>query len=301
MQYSKPKGKEVLSAVYSLISDQRKLLWLPFLSSIFAFIAIIIVAIPVGVGAALTPSSNSTAQLIVGVIGLWLVLFVSTAIAVFFQVALVFGVNAIMDGEQPTLGWCIGQARGRIGKILAWSAVSATVGVILRLIGGAAAESNNIIAVILGFLIRFLGQAAWALASFFVVPIIVVQNQGPVASMKESVHLVKATFGTLIRSSVRFGIYQLVAVLAAIAIFGGGVVMVFGGGALVIPGVITIGIAIIGFAVIGCIFSVFGAALNAVMYRYATTGQLPSKNQETFESLSNWMVEAGQKKAAPKR
>ena len=293
----RPKGKEVLAAIRALLSEQPKLLLLPVLSGISAFIAMLLVWIPLGLGEVgiFNATDNQGARWVVTVIALWISLFVATAVAIYFQVAIVFGVNAIMDGQKPTLGWCLSQARSKLKQILAWSAVSATVGVILRLIGDAAESSSNGIVALLGILVRLVGGAAWAVASFFVVPIIVTTDMGPIEALKESVRIVRAVFGTLARSGARFGIWAILATIAVIALVIGGVYATATNSAL---GVSMIVIGLLLGGLLACVLSVFSAALNAVLYRYSKTHELPTQHTETFTNLTDWMVEKGQEKAA---
>ncbi len=292
----RPKGKDVFRAIRGLVDDHRRLLVLPVMSAVFATLAIIIIALPVGAwGLVADSTNNQTVELVVYIVSLWVMLFVSTAIAVFFQVALVFGVIAIINGQTPTVGYCIGHAFSRLGKILGWAAISATVGVILRLLTDAATESNNGIVVVLGFLVRFVGQAAWAVASFFVIPMIVIDNAGPVTAMKNSVRVIKENFGTVVRSGARFGLYQSIPLLVGLFAFAIGIVILLNDD-LVVPGVILIIIGIVILGITACIFSVYGAALKAVLYNYSQTGTLPQKpGSEVFDQYQKWMHEVGEK------
>jgi hypothetical protein len=59
---------------------------------------------------------------------------VSTFIAVFFNVALAACAVRSLRGEDTTVGEGIRAALQRIGPILGWTLVAATVGLILRLV-----------------------------------------------------------------------------------------------------------------------------------------------------------------------
>lgn len=69
-----------------------------------------------------------------------------------------------LDGREATIGdgWTI--VRAHLGGVLRWALVSATVGVVLRLIQ----ERTGLI----GVIATWIGNLAWGLATVFVVPIL---------------------------------------------------------------------------------------------------------------------------------
>ena len=67
-----------------------------------------------------------------------------------------------------------------------------------------------------GSILGFLGGLAWAIASFLVVPVVVAEDLGPVASIKRSAQLIKSTWGTSLRTTLRFGFIQLGLILIVI-------------------------------------------------------------------------------------
>src|SRR6185436_11979315 len=95
----------------------------------------------------------------------WAVLFVyyfiNYFIIVFFNTALVACAMIRFGGGNPT-------ARERIKLIAAWALLAATVGVILRMIEERVGFLGKIVIAILG--------AVWTIATFFVVPVLVVEN-----------------------------------------------------------------------------------------------------------------------------
>ena len=77
-----------------------------------------------------------------------------------------------LDGGSPTLGDGLRIANGRIGTILGYAVISATVGVILRAIQERVGFIGRLIAGLLG--------AGWAVATFLVVPVIVTSDRGAI-------------------------------------------------------------------------------------------------------------------------
>ena len=66
---------------------------------------------------------------------------------------------------------------------LAWALVSATVGIILHLIERRAGFLGRIATALVG--------GVWSLVTFFVVPVLVLEDKGVVDSVKESVSLIR--------------------------------------------------------------------------------------------------------------
>ena len=86
-------------------------------------------------------------------------------VVIFFNTALVGAAIALLDGSRPTVGAVLKLALSRIGVILGYAVISATVGVLLQ----ALAERLGLI----GRLIEATLGLAWTAATFLVVPILV--------------------------------------------------------------------------------------------------------------------------------
>jgi hypothetical protein len=99
--------------------------------------------------------------------------FVNYFVILFFNVALVSCAVKRMAGGNPTIGYGLQQAASRIHQIAAWALVSATVGMILKAI-----ESRS---QWLGKLVTSFIGAGWAIATYFVVPVLVVEQVGHLA------------------------------------------------------------------------------------------------------------------------
>ena len=92
-----------------------------------------------------------------------------------------------MSGGQVTVGEAFGVAAARFPAIIGYSMIGATVGLVIRMI-----EER------IGLLGRIIGLAvgiAWAVATFLVVPILVVENVGPIEGIKRSMALLRRAWG----------------------------------------------------------------------------------------------------------
>ena len=84
-------------------------------------------------------------------------------------------------------------------SILGYAAIAATVGVLLQALKN---RDNN-------FLVRLIGSglgAAWTLATFLVVPVLVSRDIGPIDAFKESVGLLRRTWGENAIGNVGIGV-----------------------------------------------------------------------------------------------
>ena len=193
--------------------------------------------------------------------------FVQYIVAFFFNTALVGAAMIRLDGGDPTVADGLRIARSKIVPIIGYAAIAATVGMILRAIEERAGFVGRIVIGLIG--------AAWSVATFMVVPVLVAQDVGPIEAVKESAGLLKRTWGENL-------------------IGNGGIGVAFG---LIMFGVMLVGIALTVFSAVnhlGALVIVFGVATilavmllalvqaalsgiySAALYRYATVGQAPA-------------------------
>jgi hypothetical protein len=196
--------------------------------------------------------------------------FVQYSVMIFFNCALVGAAMIRLDGGDPTLADGFNAARAKIPAILGYAAIAATVGVLLQ---GLKQKDN--------FLVRLIGSAlgaAWTLATFLVVPVLVSRNIGPVDALKESVSLLKRTWGENAVGQVGIG--------AAFGLVTFAVVLV-GAGLTLLAAQASFALAI----VVGTLFvlavllvAIYQAALSAIysaaLYRYAVSHETPPAFRE---------------------
>ncbi len=274
----KVTGGELLSAAWGLLSRDRELVLLPVMSSVFASIAVIPF---LGTGVLVEVNRNgSTSPLwwVARVVLLFLTAWVATTIAVFFQVALVSAIFERIEGGDPTIGSAMSSAwRDRV-RIVQWAFLVAVVGLIIRLVAERVGGIGEVI-------IKALAGVAWAIASLFVVPIIVAEGLGPIDALKRSASLISQTWGKALRAGIRFGITQFLVMLVPVGVIVLGVgVMISGSTVSLISGGAMVALGILAMIVIGVFFNALGTALNAVLYRYGAG--LPTPGIDT-ELLAN--------------
>jgi hypothetical protein len=184
----------------------------------------------------------------------------------FFNTALVGAALIRLEGGDPTVADGLRIARSKVGVILGYAAIAATVGLLLR----AASERAGVFGRIL---IGLLGMA-WTVGTFLVVPVLVTRDVGPIDAVKESMTLLKRTWGENVAGNVgiglAFGLLTGLVVVASIAMVFGAAAL--GGGKLALVAIILAVMAIAGVAVVQAALS---GVYAAAVYRYAVDGQAP--------------------------
>jgi len=187
-------------------------------------------------------------------------------VIVFFNAALVSCALKRMAGENPTVTYGLQQAAGRLPQIAAWAVVSGTVGLILKMIES---KSDKI-----GQLVTSLIGAGWAIATYFVVPILVVEHAGPLEALKRSTSLMRRTWGETLAGKMGVGLIVFAAMLpGAAAIMLG----MSAGGASGQPILAGVGVAVGVVWILGV--SLISAAVQSILltalYLYAAEGTTP--------------------------
>lgn len=193
--------------------------------------------------------------------------FLSYFITIYFNTALVMAVKERLDGRTPTIGGGLRAANSRMGAILGWTLVAASVGLILQLLQNLARDTRNPIGQILATLAGY----AWSIITYFVLPIIAAEGYGPFRAIKESARTIKRTWGEALVGTFAMGaIFFIAGLIGAIAI-----IVVFFVLSAVHPAVLFAGLllAFLWILTVIVVHSTAKQVLVAALYRYATTGE----------------------------
>ena len=207
-------------------------------------------------------------------IAAFVVIYLLTVVAVFCNVALIYSALRVYQGQNPSVGEGFTAAVGRLPQILGWALVATTVGLVLNIIEGFLRDK-------LGFLGALVGKAfefGWAVVTYFVLPVLVVEGLGPVAALRRSSAILKARWGESLAGQARFGVLGFLFGMIAFLIFGLGLAIVLSRG---IAGVGGLGVLLMAAGVVVFLASIVVLqALNTIflsgVYIYATTGQVPT-------------------------
>ncbi|HMS13344.1 MAG TPA: DUF6159 family protein [Microthrixaceae bacterium] len=197
--------------------------------------------------------------------------FVSAFLVIFFNAALVAGANQRFDGEDPTLGSALGAAASRIGLIVQWSLVSATVSMVIRQIQ----ERGGLLGRIVGGVIGF----AWSAVTFLVLPMIVVEGVGVGEALRRSKDAVRSTWGENVIGQGGIGLVGVVAAIPALLLGVSGVLLFQTSAVL---GVAMIGVAVVGMLAVTIVMAALSGVYQTALYRYAVALPVPSYDSATL-------------------
>jgi Family of unknown function (DUF6159) len=244
------RGFRLARASLEVLRSDRELMILPLVSTL---------AILVFAGAILSPvfiagfGGNRQALWVL----LAIVYFVSSFIATFSNAALVAAATDRMNGGEGKAADGLRTAWARVDKLIAWAALSATVGLILR----GVEQRGGVFGAIVG---RIAG-VAWSVITFFVVPVLVFEPLGPIEAVKRSAAIFRQRWGEQFVGNASIGIALFVVMIPAVLLC----VMV---ATVSVPLAVVLGVVAFGalIAVGGALSGIF----NAALYRYATAGEL---------------------------
>ena len=263
---------ELAKDSFRVLRSDKELLIFPLLSFVVLVIVSISFLLPfIAVGGVTSAQAGHTN--IASYVVAFLFYVVSYTVTFFFQTALVGAAMIRLDGGDPTLGDGFRIAFSRLPKIIGYAVIAATVGMILRLISERAGIVGQLVGGVLGF--------AWTIATFLVVPVLVVENVGPIDAVKRSTALLKQTWGERIIGNVGiglvFGLLMLVVILLGLALS----YFLFQASASL--GIAAVVVLVVLVAVLALIASALTGIFTASIYRYATKGDGgPMFNSQTL-------------------
>jgi len=254
-----------MSASWQVLKGDKGLLVFPLISGICCLLIVASFALPIYFTDHWRPPGRDaeTIQQIAYYGTLFLFYFCNYFVVVFFNAGIVACATMRMSGGNPTIGDGFRAAATRLPVIAGWALLSATVGLVLRIIEDRSDKIGRLVAGLFG--------AAWAVISFLVVPILVVENKNPVAALKDSTALLKKTWGEQAVGHFSFGlVFFLLAIPAVILIVAG-----FFTGSLI--GIAAcIGLGVLYLIVLGLVQSALQSIFQAALFLYARDGQVPA-------------------------
>lgn len=257
----------MVKASAAVLRSDRELMLFPVLSGVATLMVLATFALP---GFALGVFANGWS--VGGALLGFAFYFCTYSVMIFFNCALVGAAMIRLEGGDPTLSDGLAAARSRMGAIFGYAAIAATVGVLLQAMKG---KDSNV-------LVRLVGSGlgvAWTLATFLVVPVLVSRDVGPVDALRQSVELLKRTWGENAVGQVgigaAFGLLSAGAIVASILL-----VVVAAQASLLLA--VAVGLVCgIGVLLLGVYQAALTGIYSAVLYRYAMSHELPVAFQGT--------------------
>jgi len=250
---------DLVKTCWAVLRLDRSLLWLPALSIVSNLVTMVVFGSGVyltrthDLGTAWRPSVASYALM-------FLAYLTMSTITIFFNAALISAANERLSGGDPTIESALAGATARFGKILPWAIVSATVSTILRAVQERAG--------LLGRLVAGIAGIAWALITFLVLPVIVMEGLSVPAAVRRSKELFTRTWGEQMAGNVAIGLASFLAILLTLPL----IVL-----AVVVPStvitVVAVIVAVAWFAMVAVVAGAMSAIFQTALYRFAATGE----------------------------
>ncbi len=256
----------LVKASASVLRADKELIVFPIISSIGVLIVSASFALPMFFGGMFDAMIGGRLGdvRIASVIIAFLFYFSQYVVIVFSNAALVGAAMIRLRGGDPTVGDGIHIAFDHLGSIIAYALIASTVGMLLRAISSRRSNLGRVAVSLVGL--------AWNLATFLVVPVLVIEGQGPIDAIRRSASLLKQTWGEQIAGNLSIGLifglitFGLAVVLIAPASY---LAASFNQPLVLIPVGLVLILAIV---LISLISSTLQGIYAAAVYRFATEG-----------------------------
>jgi hypothetical protein len=188
---------------------------------------------------------------------------VTYAVAIFFNAALVVCVLRNLEGEPVSTLGAFRETVGLFPQIIGWALLSATIGMVLKTIERRSGFIGGVVVKLIGL--------SWTVTTFLVIPVVVAEGKGPIDAVRESMQLLRRTWGEDLLAGIGFGaLYFFLAIPGALA-------FVVGAGSIAshpIVAVIVMTLAILYFSLLGLVLTTLSTIFDVVLYRYAKSGTI---------------------------
>ncbi len=257
-------GWALAKASWQVLKLDKEMLVFPAVSGLACLLVMASFALPLaGSDYLKTVTEEQTApQDALAYIILFAFYFVNYFVIVFFNSALVACAIIRFRGGDPTVADGFRAAFSRLPQIVGWALVSASVGVILRIVESRSQRAGQFVSGLLGM--------AWSAVTYFVVPVMVVEKAGPFTAIKRSLSLLRNSWGEALAANFGIGLIVFLAVLASLIPALLGILSANAAGVI-------LGIAI--SAVLVILVSLISSTLNVIiigaLYEYAADNQVP--------------------------
>ena len=257
-------GLRLVQASWNVLKADRELLLLPILSflSSAALLALVFFGLFADDLTVIRDNGPMTTPTPFEWIVLGLAAYALSYITIFFNVALVCAADDRMTGGDPTVGSALSDAWRHAAAIAPWALVSVIVSLALRAIQDRAGILGRIAAGLLGL--------AWALITYLILPVLVLEGLTVREAIARSKDLFVRTWGEAVSGEIGMSMVTFLAVLLALP----PLLLIGGGGqpALIVVAVV-LGLAwvLVVAVAMGALSMVFRVAL----YRYAADGEAP--------------------------
>ena len=198
----------LMKSCVKVLKKDKELVLFPILAALFVIILLGVIFSMGGISL----SENQDEQ--GSIIPLAILIFGANFIVVFFNSALISAALERLRGGDPNISSGLSHAFKHIHHIFLWSIIVTIMALIFAAIRSSGRNRGMMGQIMTEIFASFL-QAGWAMMTFFVVPIGVSENLGPISAIKRSSGLFRQTWGNQVAANFGFGIFQILALLAS--------------------------------------------------------------------------------------
>ena len=256
---------ELVKASAAVLRADKELLLFPVISAVLSMLVVVTFVVPAVLAGVFASGVADGAGLpVAGYAGVLLFYVVQYFVIFFCNTALVGAALIRLRGGDPTVADGFRIAASRIQPILGYALIAATVGMVLRAISERSGLVGRLVVGLVGF--------AWNLATFLVVPVLVVEDVGPIEAIQRSASYLKRTWGEQIVGNVGMGFVFGLISLVTLAV---GVMLIIAAAATESAAlIIFVAVSLLlAFVAIALVSSALSGVYAAAVYRYAAEGQ----------------------------
>jgi len=258
---------ELVKASWRVLLADKELMVFPLVAFLASIVVLITFAVPTVLAGVLDSAMANGKLSIFSYIVAFLFYAVMYFVTIFANSALVGAAMIRLEGGDPTVSDGFRIAFSKLGTIFGYALIAATVGTVLRMISERSGTLGRLVVSLVGFV--------WNVATFLVVPVLVMEKVGPLEAVKRSAGLLKDTWGEQIVGNLSvgfiFGLITFLVILAGIPLVI--LAVVSGSVALIVTAVAVVVLLIMGISLVS---STLSGIYTAAVYRYATTGDTGS-------------------------
>lgn len=270
MTNSFSRSWKITKLSFSVINKDKELLAFPILAFIFSAAFIIAMILP-----SILPMLLGRTSAVWGAIQYLFIFLIYLGLAffaTFFNVCVVYTTKKRFEGGNATFGESIRFALSKIHLVLMWSLLSATVGLLLRILDNMARNQKGVGRILFLIMNSILGLM-WSIVIIFVVPGMVYHDLGPIDAIKRSVKTLRKTWGESLIRYFGLGLVQGMLLIIGIIVLLPIGYLSLSAGALGI--LIVVGIGLVYIIGLSLVFSVANSIFNTALYVYADIGKIP--------------------------
>ena len=271
---------EVAKVVFWVMRKDKEMLLFPLFAGILSVLFSAVIIISTDVVQYLETEQGLGHPVVLAVA--FLPYFGLTFIVSFFNVCTVFTSKTRFEGGNASFMDSIKFSAGKFTRIIQWSFLQATVGVLLLILRLAIRRLPPVAALIPHAL-----QMAWSTVTIFVLPTFVYEDVGPFRAIRQSISILRKTWGETVIQSIGLGFILFVGLFVVFVSHGLLISLAVSNSSIRFE-LVSLTSCVVSTLIVVLLFSVANTVFKTALYVYATTGTEPSVFSETALSATTF-------------